>query len=56
MGSIFYLRSRESMPDTIQYFKYTTILYFIYLFFLIFWVFYHTHTQYVGESVVNEGC
>jgi hypothetical protein len=37
-----------------KYARYHTILYFIFLFFL---VLYHTHTQYVGENVCcNEEC
>ncbi len=46
------LESHISMPDTIPYFKYITILYFIFLFFLGF-ITIRTHSN-VGESVVNE--
>jgi hypothetical protein len=54
MGSIFYLKGRDSMPDAIPYFKYTTILYFIFYGFLGFFTI-RTHSN-VGESVVIEEC
>jgi hypothetical protein len=49
MGSVLYLKNHDSMLDTILYLYYHTAFIF-----LGFWVFHHTHTQYVEEGVVNE--